>query len=437
VHHFRTPPLPGSERSFRFTVYSDAQINKDYRDMHREVVNDGIIAYVTSHFGSDVASELAFNLVAGDLVDKGDSTRDWETFFSEMFNLGVEVPYYTVLGNHEYDDENYFNLMDTPHNGAPAYDEHWYYVDYSNVRIIGLDSNRDYRIQAQLDWLDAVLDDAEANDDIDFVFAQLHHPYLSELWVPGEIDFTGDVIARLEDFSNRSGKPSVHFFGHTHAYSRGQSLDAPHSWICVASAEGDIDYWGEYENADYDVFETSLPEWGFVLVEVGAGDDPYFEVSWVSRGNEIVARDNEVMDGFTVWRYSDPPAQPRPDLPVYDPSNPISPAEVVLQGSPFVDPDGDAHIESHFQLTTIPGDYSAPLVDRWVRFENFYSPPGASDRSDGYYSVNTVTPWESDVTHTRVYDLPPNSDLYWRVRYRDASLEWSDWSSEAAFVTGS
>ena len=132
--------------------------------------------------------------VAGDLVAKGDSTRDWQTYFSEMFNLGVQVPYYTVLGNHEYDDANYFNLLDIPHNGTPEYDEHWYYMDYSNVRIIGLDSNTNYRIQEQLDWLEGVLADAEANDHIDFVFAQLHHPYLSELWVPGEIDYTGELV---------------------------------------------------------------------------------------------------------------------------------------------------------------------------------------------------------------------------------------------------
>ena len=91
------------------------------------------------------------------------------------------------------------------------------------MRLIGLESNSGYRIQEQLDWLQGVLDDACSNEHIDFVYAQLHHPYHSELWIAGNMHYTGDVISILEEFSSACGKPSVHFFGHTHGYSRGQS----------------------------------------------------------------------------------------------------------------------------------------------------------------------------------------------------------------------
>ena len=37
--------------------------------------------------------------------------------------------------------------------------------------------------------------------NIDFVFAQLHHPHKSELWTPGENDYTGEVIQRMENFN--------------------------------------------------------------------------------------------------------------------------------------------------------------------------------------------------------------------------------------------
>ena len=39
----------------------------------------------------------------------------------------------------------------------------------------------------------------------------------------------------------------------------------------VATAGGNIDYWGEYAQRDHAEFSVSQDEWGFVLVEVTAG----------------------------------------------------------------------------------------------------------------------------------------------------------------------
>ena len=61
----------------------------------------------------------------------------------------------------------------------------------------------------------------------------------------------------------------------------------------VATAGGNIDYWGEYAQADYSEFTVTQDEWGFVLVEVEAGDEPEFVLKRISRGNENTFRDNE------------------------------------------------------------------------------------------------------------------------------------------------
>ena len=143
------------------------------------------------------------------------------------------------------------------------------------------------------------------------MFAQLHHPHLSELWVEGELDYTGEVIALMEEFSTQCNKPSIHFFGHTHGYSRGQSRDHRHLWVNVATAGGNIDYWDEYAQADYDEFTVTQDEWGFVLVELDAGEAPQFRLRRVSRGNEVLFRDNEVRDEITVRRYNNPPQTPQ------------------------------------------------------------------------------------------------------------------------------
>ena len=71
----------------------------------------------------------------------------------------------------------------------------------------------------------------------------------------------------MENFTEECGKPSIHFFGHTHGYSRGQSHDHNHLWVNVATAGGAIDYWGEWPQADYDEFTVTQDEWGFVVVD--------------------------------------------------------------------------------------------------------------------------------------------------------------------------
>ncbi|MFQ5805118.1 MAG: fibronectin type III domain-containing protein [Phycisphaerae bacterium] len=434
VLHFRTPPYASAEQSFRFVAVSDTQRDGGNPTIFYEVINDGIISFVSQNFGPDMSDELAFIMNAGDLVDWGDSYSDWKyDFFDEAQNLFQFIPLYPVLGNHEGDSHWYFDYMQLPENGTPGYEEHWYYLDYGNVRIIGLDSNSGYRIQAQLDWLDAVLANAGVNPSIDFVFAQLHHPYKSESWTPGEIDYTGEVVRRLEQFSDNYNKPSIHFYGHTHAYSRGQSREHQHLWINVATGEGNPDYWGEYPQADYPEFQISVPEWGFVLVEVDAGNDPQFRLQRISRGNEVVPRANEVVDSITIRANNSAPLQPSALYPTIADS-PVSPDFLSLQASSYSDPEADHHLESHFQITLTPGDYSNPIVDEWIRFENWYAPPGASGMSDGYYSVNTVE--DPDITYVNVGSLQPNQTYYWRVRYRDGGLSWSEWSAETMFTTG-
>ncbi|MCP5067203.1 MAG: hypothetical protein GY946_11610 [bacterium] len=428
--HFRTPPDPIHEASFRFVAYSDTQ-GGTVSTKHGEVVNDGIIGFVSENFGADMSDELAFVLVPGDLVENGTVQAQWKAqFFDESQNLSQFTPYYPVSGNHERNSPHYFDYFHLPINGTPGYEEHWYYKDYSNSRIIGLDSNSAYRLQVQLDWLDGVLSDACANAQIDFVFAQLHHPFKSEMWTPGETDYTGQVVSRLEQFSTQCGKPSVHFFGHTHGYSRGQSRDHRHLWINVASGEGNLDLWGVYPNAEYPEFQRSFPEWGFSLVEVEAGESPSLRVRRISRGNVIIPRDNEVIDDLTLRVNNTPPEQPLASYPNTN-AGPVDPNRAVLIGSNYSDLDGDEHLETQFQVTGTAGDYSDPVVDHWNRFENWYAPPGFNS----WESVETVG--GRSITWADIGGLlAANTTYHWRLRHRDKSFGWSTWSAEQIFATG-
>jgi len=431
VYDFVTPPAPDAEQSFRLVAMSDMQKAWAHPDKFEEVIHDGVLSYLADEFGEDLPVELAFSIVPGDLVDNGLSYAQWgEDFFAPSHPLFAHVPVYPVLGNHENDTDYYFQYFHLPENGSTGSEEHWWHLDYSNLRLIGLDSNSGYATQEQLDWLEGVLEATCDQEDIDFVFAQLHHPHKSELWLPGESNWTGDVVALMESFTADCGKPSIHFFGHTHGYSRGQSRDHDHLWVNVATAGGAIDHWGDYPQADYDEFTVTLADWGFVLVEVEAGDAPLFRLQRVSRGDDVVALDNEVRDSVEIRRYNEAPLMPEALSPADGDGcagagsgvEAPSPDTLVLVASLFGDEDGDLLGASHFQVSTSCDNFDDPRVDLWFQHENWY--------------FEEDLQVDDDLSDAAIHGLEADTPYCWRVRYRDRGLRWSPWSSPAGFTTG-
>jgi len=421
LHDFITPPDPSSEASFRIIAMSDMQRDGSNPNKFDEIIHDGVIDYLSDEYSDDIAEELAMVLIPGDLVVTGSSYYEWQnTFFEPSEDLFSHVPLYPVFGNHEANTDYFIKYFHLPGNGTPGYEEHWYYTDYSNLRVIGLDSNTGYGYfdyEAQLIWLETVLEDACYNDHIDFVFAQLHHPYKSELWTPGENWYTGEVIERMENFSDECGKPSIHFFGHTHGYSRGQSRDHEHLWVNVATAGGAIDYWGEWPQADYDEFTVTQDEWGFVVVDLDAGEEPQFTLKRISRGNADTFRDNEIRDEVVIHFNNI-----LPDRPVgLSPNGQEDPDLLVLSADDFLDADGDAPMAAQWMVYRDCDLSVSPLINKFVNMENWY------------YHENTQESVE--LTQISMSGLSGNSSYCWQVRYRDTSLGWSEWSEPLSFET--
>ena len=422
IYQFKTPPFASDNESFNIVAMSDMQKDSNHPDKFLEVINDGVLQYLSKTYNGEVPKNLAMVLVPGDLVDDGTSYEHWKNdFFNPAEKLLSEVPVYPVLGNHERNSRFYFKYFNLPDNGTPAYEEHWWFKDYGNTRIIGLNSNDGYaQIDHQYNWLKKVLEDTEKNDDIQFVFAQLHHPFKSELWIPGESDFSGKVVKLLEEFSTKTGKPSIHFFGHTHGYSRGQSKSHKHLWINVASAGGSIDNWGEFEGRDYDEFTVTQDEYGFVMVEVDANkNNPKFTIKRISRGNnKIGVKNNVLTDSITVWK-----KDRKPNTPVIAKGtlNKVPFMGAVLKAGVFSsDYKGAFHAASHWQVSE-KEDFKHLAFDSWKQYE------------DWYYKENRQK--NDDLTDEKTNRLNPNTTYYWRVRYRDQNLNWSDWSQTQTFIT--
>lgn len=409
-----------AERSTQLMVISDMQRDGSHPDKYRAIIEDGIAAKVFEEIGPSL-HDLEAVLIPGDLVPTGGNIDQWRaTFFDQCDSLSGYVPFYPVPGNHEYISNGLINFkryFSMPENGpnTAMQDECWY-KDISNVKIIGLNSNSGTTNQnIQLNWLHATLADACSDSDIDFVFAQLHHPYKSELWTPGENDFTGKVIDSLNQFTTVCDKASVHFFGHTHAYSRGQSRDHKHLWVNAATAGGAIDNWGEFPNADYEEFVKSQDEYGFVFLDVEAGDDPIFTLKRYSLGDQDIILDNVLRDEITIINNDVAPSQPINIFPMNDTINSNC---LILKASQFCGLE-DSLQGAHWRIAT-DSLMTDIVAEQWKQSENFY------------FEVDLQA--GDDLTDAEFGAISTLGALYWSVRYRNQNLEWSPWSISTPFV---
>ncbi len=421
VYNFTTQPAKNSNERTNFVAISDIQRDSGNPNVYKNLIENGIIPVIDTALINGV-SDLEGILIPGDLVQTGGNYNSWKNdFFDLGDSLTAYVPMYPVLGNHEYYGDglpNFLKYFTLPLNGSLDNPEEWWHKDFSNVRVIGLNSNSPAaQLNTQLSWLQNVLDEAGTDPDIDFVFAQLHHPYKSELWTPGELDFTGDIIAKMELFSTTYQKPSLHFFGHTHAYSRGQSRDHNHLWVNVATAGGAIDNWGEFPNADYDEFVISEDEYGFVLMQVEAGSDPSFRLRRFSRGDQSTSENNTISDEINIKRYDHAPQKP---IGIYPFADSILVSCVTLKASSFFDPE-NTHQASHWQLVENGNFESNQVIEYWTQSQNWYN------------EVDTQA--GDDLTDHIVTTLTSNKTYHWRVRYRDQYLNWSEWSVPLIFHT--
>ncbi len=420
VYSFKTLAETSSEGSIQLMAISDMQRDGSFPGKFKEIIEEGIIPVSLSDVDADI-NNLEGVIIPGDLVVTGGNYSQWEShFFDQTDSLFPYVPLYPVPGNHEYHGgglNNFKKYFSLPNNGVSGLEEECWYKDISNVRIVGLNSNSGSADQnLQLDWLGMVLDSACTEEDIDFVFAQLHHPYKSELWTPGENNFTGEVIDSLENFTKECSKPSIHFFGHTHGYSRGQSQDHKHLWVNVATAGGAIDNWGEFPNADYAEFVKSQDEYGFVLVEVEAGDDPQFTLKRFSRGDQNLIQDNILRDEITVIKNDIKPLAP---VAVFPKDDTLNSSCIVLKASDFFGIE-DSLQSSHWQIAFVNDFENELVVEQWWQNENFY------------YETNLQA--GDDLTDASFDPLDPDTTYYWRVRYRNQNLQWSEWSDTSSFL---
>lgn len=167
-----------------------------------------------------------FISIGGDIVYKGDDSKDWQVWDSETAVWREhKIPVYPALGNHDVKGNLQTALANYFARFPDIRQSRFYSVRIGNTLMLVLDSNIEELAGSQGDWLRAQLDHLPAS--VDFVFFIFHHPpYTSS---SDEKTFGGGHSARpaeqalaklLEARQQNTRARFMVFNGHVHNYER-------------------------------------------------------------------------------------------------------------------------------------------------------------------------------------------------------------------------
>ena len=208
--------MPDPKRKLSFVYFGDAQ--NDIKSLWSRVIRQ---AYM-------LVPDADFMLYAGDLVNRFNSNVEWGEWFYAGDFIHATIPSVMTPGNHEYGEgvvlssfwRNQFNL---PTNGPRGLEETCYAVNYSNLKVISLDSQQidesAMYLEEQEKWLDSILTyDPRKWTAITFHFQMFSakaknrdHENLTKYFKPLFDKHKVDIIMQ----------------GHDHAYGRGMVSGSP------------------------------------------------------------------------------------------------------------------------------------------------------------------------------------------------------------------
>lgn len=426
VYKFRTLPDKSYTGKMRFLLLSDTH-NPD-TTMPVKIIKEAK-KKIEQLYGGDIHNQLTAVLHSGDIVVSGNSVTEYnKLFFSPMAPLSPYAPFMVVTGNHEGENKFYYDYMkyDEVSAFAPpsSHAEKFWWFTAGNAMFIGLNTNIVAQVGAlQKAWLDIKMLEAENDSSIDFVFCSFHHPPMTELWVEALSYDAGPGYVRNELFPilKKYSKVQQLTYGHTHAFERGtiesNKDGGDFRIVCGGGGGGDTDRWGEFTNLDYAQIHVSMDHYFFQIVEIDIAQKSY-EVSMYSLGNSDRSRDAELMDR---WHFR--VNQPHPDQPEAQDVR-MEDNSVVFQCSAFSGV--DSLMTSHIQIST-ESSFNPTLIDTMVNWQNIYGDDAAFNPIDKNAGLDLT------VFAFQKYRFVLDQVYFYRVRYRDRNLKWSDWSDAVMF----
>jgi len=413
IKKFKTPPVKGSsEGHIRFGVVGDNRTEPFYCAQ----TTDNMKAKMIELYGDLVENvNLIFNV--GDIVTTGGTLSQYRNeYFNPNRSISGEVPFMVSIGNHEGEAEHYYHYMKYEELGG-AEGEKYYSFQLSRVLFITINANSPMRNDTQIAWLDSSLAQAEQDDSIDWVFAFTHQPGHSEVWPDGNTAYIQDrVIPLLTKYS----KAEFLLYGHSHNYERGATNEGNLRLMLSGGGGSALDRWGMYGNQrDYPEIQRSFDHYCYAIFDIDIANRSYTCQSY-SLGTKDYFLDNQLIDSFYRKQIGTNPPEKPEQLATPDTVE----LPCAFEVTEYI---GDEPIlSSFFQFTQTPGDYSQPVFESKRDFENIYWDTGAPD----YTPIDQNEGIDLSKFTLNNENLLMPGNYYWRIRYRDRNLQWSEWSDE-------
>lgn len=211
---FTTAPEKGT--AFSFIYFGDAQNN--LKSQWSRIIRQ---AYSN-------LPKAAFMLHAGDLINSTQSDSEWGEWNYAGSFINAMIPSVATPGNHEYDREEDGTLVldyhwkkqfTLPQNGPKGFEETVYYIDYSDLRMISLNSQEivldEESMAIQKAWLEKVLSENTQK----WTIISFHHPIYSSSTGRDNKEFREAFKPVFDKY-----KVDLVLQGHDHSYGRGRNL---------------------------------------------------------------------------------------------------------------------------------------------------------------------------------------------------------------------
>lgn len=175
---------------------------------------------------------IAFHVVTGDLVNRGNYRNEWDLFFEGARGVYDHTPIAPTPGNHDYAKSStpamYLDLFALPENGSDKVPKELSYsFEYSNALYISLDSN--LSVRDQVPWLEEQLATSQAT----WKFVFYHHPAYS----PKANRDNADIRRYWMPLFDKYGVDMA-LQGHDHAYMR--SYPVKNDTVVTAPERGTV-----------------------------------------------------------------------------------------------------------------------------------------------------------------------------------------------------
>lgn len=422
IYRFRTMPEKGSKTPMRILLQGDHQIKS--RSGYEWLLKASQRKIMEKYGDNgDMVENINMIMNIGDQVDVASLDQYEQIHLFKSQQVSPYMPIMTAVGNHDtYNDtgmkrySTHFHYEDLEYQGIKSGTENYY--AYQAGRILFVVLSTEHTGADQKAWVRRVVDAAKVDDSVDFIISVNHRPIQAEQYI-------GDISAwarnEIMPILCETPKHVFNYGGHHHLYHRGQLIDWPLYHIINGAASWD-QMWGMSSEKDYNDVQKTIDYWGYQILEFDF-EKKEMKVECYAIGNKELVVDNILIDSFS--RTLGKAAPEKPEI-VELPETITLP--YTFEGSEYATTTDEPLNTVQFQFS-FTDDFAVVDYEYITDVENLYGSTG--DPLHIPIDLNE----NRDITKYTVENGKLKNGLYYvRLRYRDANMEWSEWSDPRSFT---